>query len=133
WRTRAAVHVLVAEPTWKTLSGVASTPLAVLSTPVAASCSRPSCQTAMAAPGTPCSRAASARRSPSSFTAASSARPGRRPGAQVHVRGTVGQFVEHGRHVVGVALPAADEGHLVHGHEVQLDGLVQGGQLAGGL
>ena len=52
--TSEAVHSLVVDPIWKTESGVASTPVARLSSPVAASMISPSARTPSAAPGTPC-------------------------------------------------------------------------------
>ena len=51
--TRVVVQTFVIEPIWKTESGVASTPVAVLSRPAAKSITSPSLSTAIAAPGTP--------------------------------------------------------------------------------
>jgi hypothetical protein len=58
-----AVHTLVIDPTWKTESTVASTPVAVLSTPAATSITWPPAETAIAAPGTLCSASSAGRRS----------------------------------------------------------------------
>lgn len=46
------VHTFVIEPTWNSESAVASTPVALLSTPAAASITSPRHDTATAAPGT---------------------------------------------------------------------------------
>src|SRR6185437_7197530 len=57
-----AVHGLVIDPIWNSESGVTGTPVAVLSTPVAASCCCPSAQMASVAPWTWVALASSASR-----------------------------------------------------------------------